>query len=62
MLILHVRCSSPARKLKNIEERLRSSSEKLASSKLVDRVQGDEEVLQHLEDLREAIFDYQVRS
>ena len=60
MFILHARRSSPTRKLKNIEERLRSSCEKLASSELV--VQGDKEVLQHLEDLREAIFDYQVRS
>ena len=50
------------RNLHNIEERLRFLSEKLGSSRLVDHVKDDEDVLRNLEDLQEAILDYQVHS
>ena len=61
-LIPYARCSFPPSELNKIEERLRPLSAKLGSSRLVDHVQDDEDVLRNLEDLQEAILDYQVCS
>ena len=46
----------------DIEERLRTLSEKLGSRQPVDRVHGGEEAFKLLEDLQESIFNYQVCS
>jgi hypothetical protein len=51
----------PFSKLDVIEQRLRFFSENPSSSLLTDRMQGDN-VFQPLEDLREAMLDYQVHS
>ena len=55
-------CSFPLSNLEAIEEQLRPLSGKQEPPRLDDRVQVSEDVSQLLEDLQEAIFDYQVRS
>ena len=52
----------PCSKLDIIEQRLRFFSENPRSSLLTDRIQDGEDVFQPLEDLREAMLDYQVHS
>ena len=49
-------------KLNIIEQRLRFFSENPRSPLLTDRIQDGEDVFQSLEDLREAMLDYQVHS
>ena len=52
--------SFPLSGLDEIKEQLRSASEKLESLRLDDHVQAGEDVFKLLEDLQEAILDYQV--
>jgi len=52
----------PSSKLKDIEGKLRSFYETQEPQRLDDHVQDDGNVLGLLEDLREAISDYRVRS
>ena len=53
-------CSKPPRKLKDIEERLRSLDGKPALLRLTDNGQDSEDVNGLLEDLRETVHDYMV--
>ena len=53
-------CSNPPRKLKDIEERLRSLDGEPALLRLADNDQGSEGVNGLLEHLREALHDYMV--
>ena len=53
-------CSNPPRKLKDIEERLRSLDGKPALLRPTDDDQESEGVNGLLEDLREAVHDYMV--
>ena len=53
-------CSNPPRKLKDMEEQLRSLDGKPALLQLTDNDQDGEGVNRLLEDLREAIHDYMV--
>ena len=53
---------NPSRKLKDIEEQLRSLHGKLLLLRLVDNAQDGEDVSGLLEDLREVVNDYMVRS
>ena len=53
---------NPSRKLKDIEEQLRSLHEKFLLLRLVDNAQDGEDVSGLLEDLREAVNDYMVRT
>ena len=53
-------CSNPPRKLKDIEERLRSLDGKPALLRLADNAQDSEGVNGLLEDLRDAVHDYMV--
>ena len=53
-------CSKPPRKLKDIEERLRSLNGKPALLRLTDNGQDSEDVNGLLEDLRETVHDYMV--
>ena len=53
---------NPSRKLKDIEEQLRSLHEKFLFLRLVDNAQDGEDVSGLLEDLREAVNDYMVRT
>ena len=55
-------CSKPPRKLKDIEERLRSLDGKPALLRLADNAQNSEDVDGLLEDLQEAVNEYMVRS
>ena len=55
-------CSKPPRKLKDIEERLRSLHGKPEHLQLADNAQDSEDVNGLLEDLQEAVSDYMVRS
>ena len=55
-------CSKPPRKLKDIEGRLRPLDGKLALLRLAHNAQDSEGVNGLLEDLREAVNDYMVRS
>ena len=52
--------SFPLSGLNEIGEQLRSASEKLESLRPDDNVQASEDVFKLLEDLQEAILDYQV--
>jgi hypothetical protein len=60
----HTGCLNPPRKLKGIEEQLQSSRlcEKSAVLRFVDNAQDNEDVNGLLEDLREVVNDYMVRS
>ena len=53
---------NPPRKLKDIEEQLQSLHGKFVLLRIVDNAQDGEDVNGLLEDLREAINDYMVRS
>ena len=53
---------NPPRKLKDIEEQLRSLHGKFTLLQIIDNAQDGEDVNGLLEDLREAINDYMVRS
>ena len=55
-------CSKPLRKLKDIEDRLRSLDGNPALLRLAHNAQDSEDVNGLLEDLREAVNDYMVRS
>ena len=55
-------CLNLSRKLKDIEEQLRSFHEKFLLLRLVDNAQDGEDVSGLLEDLREAVNNYMVRS
>ena len=60
VIFIQTGCSKPLRKLKDIEERLRSLDGKPALLRLADNVQGSEGVNGLLEDLRDAVHDYMV--
>ena len=55
-------CLNPSSKLKDIEGQLRSLHEKFLLLRLVDNAQDGEDVSGLLEDLREAVNDYMVRT
>ena len=55
-------CLNLSSKLKDIEEQLRSLHEKFLLLRLVDNAQDGEDVSGLLEDLREAVNDYMVRT
>ena len=55
-------CLHPPRQLKDIEERLGSLHGKSVPLRYLDNVQDNEDVTGLLEDLREAVNDYMVRS
>ena len=55
-------CLNLSRKLKDIEEQLRSLHEKFLLLRLVDNAQDGDDVSGLLEDLREAVNDYMVRT
>jgi hypothetical protein len=59
---VHAGCLNPPRKLKDIEEQLRSLYGKSALLRFVDNVQDSGDVSGLLEDLQEAVNDYMVRS
>ena len=61
--LLYSRCSFPSSKLDAVRGKLRLLlSEEQGLPRLTDHVQDDGDLLRPLEDLREAILDYRVRS
>ena len=62
MVSIQIGCSNPARKLKDIEEQLWSLHGKSVLVRLADNAQDSEDVNGLLEDLRETVNDYMVRS
>ena len=60
VIFIQTGCSKPLRKLKDIEERLRSLDGKPAPLQITDNDQGGEDVNGLLEDLQEAVHDYMV--
>ena len=61
-VLLYSRCSFPSSKLDVVGGRLQSLAEKPGLSQLTDHVQDNDDLFRPLDDLQEAIFDYQVRS
>ena len=62
ILLLRDSILNSSRKLGGIEGKLRSLHEKPGLQQITDHIQDNENVLLLLEDLRETISDYQVRS
>ena len=62
LFLLYFLCSFPPRKLEAIEEQLRLFSEKSGLLLSADNVQASKDAFRLLEDIQEAILDYQVRS
>ena len=60
-VLIYSCCSFPSSKLDVFAGRLRLLSEKPESPQLTDRAQDDEDLFRPLEDLQEAILNYQVR-
>ena len=61
-VLFYSHCSYPSSKLDVLGGQLRLLSEKLELPQLTDRPQDDDDLFRPLDDLQEAIFDYQVRS
>ena len=62
VVFIQTGCSNPPRKLKDIEEQLRSLHGKPTLLRLADNAQDREDVNRLLEDLREAVNEYMVCS